>query len=62
LIVLFNEINPVLFTVSIHQQPKASSGEQSAYKKLQALNRYHKLYGVEAVLHKREKDRKAQVN
>jgi hypothetical protein len=47
--------------VSIHQQPKASSDEQSSYKKLQALNRYHKLFGVEAVLHKREKDRKAQV-
>jgi hypothetical protein len=47
--------------VSIHQQPKASSEEQSSYRKLQALNRYHKLFGVEAVLHKREKDRKAQV-
>jgi hypothetical protein len=47
--------------VSIHQQPKASSEEQSSYKKLQALNRYHKLFGVEAVMHKREKDRKAQV-
>ncbi|CAB3383625.1 Hypothetical predicted protein [Cloeon dipterum] len=46
--------------MSIHQQPKASSEEQSAYKKLQALNRYHKLFGVEAVLHKREKDRKVQ--
>ncbi|XP_059481891.1 KAT8 regulatory NSL complex subunit 2-like isoform X2 [Neocloeon triangulifer] len=46
--------------MSIHQQPKNTSEEQSVYKKLQALNRYHKLYGVEAVLHKREKDRKAQ--
>lgn len=55
-------LNQGCVLVSIHQQPKASSEEQSSYKKLQALNRYHKLFGVEAVLHKREKDRKAQVN
>lgn len=54
-------LNQGCVLVSIHQQPKASSEEQSSYRKLQALNRYHKLFGVEAVMHKREKDRKAQV-
>ncbi|KAF4522704.1 hypothetical protein B566_EDAN012721 [Ephemera danica] len=46
--------------MSIHQQPKKTAEDLAAYRKLQALNHYRKLYGTEAVLHKKAKDRKAQ--
>lgn len=47
--------------MSIHQQPKKTADDIAAYHKLQALNHYRRPQGVEAVLHKKAKDRKAQV-
>ncbi|XP_071446177.1 KAT8 regulatory NSL complex subunit 2 isoform X2 [Hetaerina americana] len=48
--------------MSIHRQPKWDAREQKLYEKLKALNRYHRRNcGVEALLHKKARDRRAQL-
>ncbi|XP_054268722.1 uncharacterized protein LOC128990398 [Macrosteles quadrilineatus] len=46
---------------SIHDQEKQTAKEQKLYQKLKALNRYHKHHGVEAILHKKALELRAQV-
>lgn len=48
--------------MSIHRQPRWDAREQKLYEKLKALNRYHRRNcGVEALLHKKARDRRAQI-
>ncbi|KAG8228845.1 hypothetical protein J437_LFUL008341 [Ladona fulva] len=48
--------------MSIHKQPRWDAREQKLYEKLKALNRYHRRNcGVEALLHKKARDRRAQL-
>ncbi|XP_063217687.1 KAT8 regulatory NSL complex subunit 2 [Bacillus rossius redtenbacheri] len=44
---------------SIHNQPKETIKEQKLYAKLKALNSYHRRSGIEAVMHKKELERRA---
>lgn len=46
---------------SIHDQPKENAKEKKLYDKLKALNSYHRKSGVEALLHKKSLERRAQV-
>ncbi|XP_037908204.1 KAT8 regulatory NSL complex subunit 2 isoform X2 [Hermetia illucens] len=43
---------------SIHDQPKDTPQERKLYRKLKALNRYHKRYGMEAVLYRKYKEKR----
>ncbi|KAK7865618.1 hypothetical protein R5R35_009785 [Gryllus longicercus] len=45
---------------SIHNQRKDSPKEVKLYRKLKALNRYQRRCGVEAILHKKSLERRAQ--
>ncbi|XP_055910932.1 nucleolar protein 11-like [Eupeodes corollae] len=47
---------------SIHEQQKRSPGERSLYEKLKALNHYHRRHGIEAVLHRKFKEKRAKTN
>ena len=49
------------FIGSVYNQPRETTEERKLYTKLKALNRYHKRSGVEAILHKKALERRAQV-
>lgn len=45
---------------SIHDQPKQTVAERKLYEKLKALNHYHRRHGMEAVLHKKFKEKRSK--
>lgn len=45
---------------SIHEQQKRSPGERNLYDKLKALNHYHRRHGIEAVLHRKFKEKRSK--
>lgn len=46
---------------SIHAQSRTSAKELKLYEKLKALNRYQKFNGIDAIMHKKSFERRAQV-
>lgn len=46
---------------SIHSIPRTTTEDVDRYEKLKALVRYHKLHGIELVLHERAKERRRQI-
>jgi KAT8 regulatory NSL complex subunit 2 len=49
------------FLGNIYNQIRENPKEQRLYKKLKALNKYHRTHGVEAILNKRLHDSRAKV-
>ncbi|RZC42961.1 KAT8 regulatory NSL complex subunit 2 [Asbolus verrucosus] len=57
----YRHLQHVFKECNIYNQIRENPKEQRLYKKLKALNKYHKTHGVEAILNKRLHDSRAKI-